>query len=315
MSRRLRFVPEEGSLVEVTCRTIQSRLLLRPSPGLNEIILGVLGRAQRLYKVGVCGFAFLSNHYHLILRVRDAEQLSDFMGYFNSNLAREVARLTGWTDKIWSRRYDAILISSEEGAQVERMIYVLSHGVKELLVSRLVEWPGVHCVSALLTDQSLEGTWFDRTREYSARMRGEDFEARSFAETEIVTLEPLPCWAHLPSEIYQERIAGLVEKIETDAATERAWTGIQPLGPEAIRRQDPKSLPKKTKKSPAPFVHAFTRRARKELWELYARFVGAFREAAERLKSGDRNAVFPTGSFPPGLPFVRDLPLILSPAG
>jgi hypothetical protein len=49
MSRGLRFVPEGGALVEVTLRTIQSRLLLRPSPAVNEIILGVLGRAQRLY--------------------------------------------------------------------------------------------------------------------------------------------------------------------------------------------------------------------------------------------------------------------------
>jgi hypothetical protein len=49
MARRLRFVPPEGALVEVTCRTIQSRFLLTPSAELNEIILGVLGRAQRLY--------------------------------------------------------------------------------------------------------------------------------------------------------------------------------------------------------------------------------------------------------------------------
>ena len=41
-----------------------------------------------------------------------------------------------------------------------------------------------------------------------------------------------------------------------------------------------------------------------ELWEAYAWFVAAFREAAEKLRAGDRNAAFPIGSFPPGLPFV-----------
>ncbi|HEX7180606.1 MAG TPA: hypothetical protein VF756_02100 [Thermoanaerobaculia bacterium] len=315
MARKLRFIPEEGTLVEVTCRTIQSRMLLRPSPELNEILLGVLGRAQRLYGVGICGYSFLSTHYHLVLRVRDAEQLASFAGYFNSNVAREVARLTGWTDKIWSRRFDAILISNEEGAQVERLTYVLSNGVKEGLVARLEDWPGVHCVSALLTGQSPEGTWFNRTREYSARQRGEEIRPRSFAETEVVTLEQLPCWAHLSPESYRERIAGLVQTIEEDAAAERAQIGIEPLSPEAICRQDPKSQPRNTKKSPAPAFHAFTRRARKELWEMYGKFVAAFREAAEKLRSGDRNARFPSGSFPPHLPFVRDLPLALSPAG
>jgi REP element-mobilizing transposase RayT len=33
----------------------------------------------------ICAFVFLSNHYHLLLRVDSAKQLADFMGYFNSN--------------------------------------------------------------------------------------------------------------------------------------------------------------------------------------------------------------------------------------
>ena len=37
MGRKLRYIPEEGALVEVTCRTLQGRLLLRPSPELNDI--------------------------------------------------------------------------------------------------------------------------------------------------------------------------------------------------------------------------------------------------------------------------------------
>jgi hypothetical protein len=42
MSRRLRYIPEGGAVVEVTCRTIHSRFLLRPSPELNDIVVGVL---------------------------------------------------------------------------------------------------------------------------------------------------------------------------------------------------------------------------------------------------------------------------------
>ena len=52
-------MPEGGALVEVTLRTIQSRLLLRPGPAVNEIILGLLGRAQRLYGVRCCSVVFL----------------------------------------------------------------------------------------------------------------------------------------------------------------------------------------------------------------------------------------------------------------
>jgi len=38
--------------------------------------------------------------------------------------------------------------------------------------------------------------------------------------------------------------------------------------------------------------------------EAYSWFVSLFRTAAEKLKAGERNAPFPAGSFPPGLPFV-----------
>ncbi len=70
----------------------------------------------------------------------------------------------------------------------------------------------------------------------------------------------------------------------------------------------PLARPAKSKKSSAPLFHAFTKRVRRELYEAYAWFVAAFRDAAEKLKAGDRTASFPTGSFPPHLPFVRDLP-------
>jgi len=233
------------------------------------------------------------------------------MGYFDSKLAREVARSTGWRDKVFSRRYQAILISDEEEAQVGRLVYVLSHGCKE---TRPQDWPGVHCVAALLTGQPIEGTWFNRSREWEARLRGEEFGARQFAEAEVVTLDPLPCWRHLSDEQYRERIAELVGAIIAQAADRRAATGIEPLGAVDILRQHPFSQPTKTKRSPAPLVHAASKRIRTQIRIAYAWFARASREAAEYLRTGDRLARFPFGSFPPGLLFVRTGPLAIRAA-
>ena len=305
MSRKLRHIPQGGSLVEVTCRTIQGRLLMRPSPLLNEIILGVLGRAQRLYPLEVVGYSCLSNHYHLLLWVETAERLSEFMRYFSGNVAREIARLTGWKDRVWADRYEGILVTGEEEVQVKRLAYVLSNCVKENLVARVEEWPGVHCGRLLLTGKWVaEGTWFDRRMEYNARLRGKEPETREFTRPEQLVLSQLPCWKHLTSEQYRSRIAELVREIEETAAAARQESLIEPLGVDGIRAQNPETRPRKLKKSPAPFVHAATKAARKAMWEAYCSFVAAFREAADRLKAGDRNAVFPIGSFPPRLPFV-----------
>jgi REP element-mobilizing transposase RayT len=305
MARKLRYTPEGGALFEITCRTIHSRFLLRPNPLLNEIIVGVLARAKRRYGVELSAFFFLSNHFHFLVRVDDSQQLASFMGYVCSKLAREVGRLTGWREKIFSRRYQAILVSEEESAQVERLIYLLSHGAKENLVSRPQDWPGVHCVNALLSGQPIEGIWFDRTKEYGARSRGEDAAPKKFATQEALELDPLPCWRHVPSQQYRQRIAELVEAIVATAEIRRKESGREPAGAAVIRSQNPLGQPAKTKRSPAPLVHAASRRIRREIYEMYARFVTAFREAAEQLRAGDRSAKFPDGSFPPSLPFVR----------
>jgi len=98
--------------------------------------------------------------------------------------------------------------------------------------------------------------------------------------------------------------AGSTRQVGAEAAARQEEKGIAPIGADAIRRQDPHQRPKKTKKSSAPLFHAATKRVRGDLYNIYYVFVAAFREAAEKLKAGNRNAVFPIGSFPPGLPFV-----------
>ena len=303
MGRKLRYLPEEGALVEVTCRTLQGRLLLRPSPELNDIAAGVLGRAQRLYPVEIIALSLLSNHYHMIARAESAKRLARFVGYFNSNLAREVSRLTGWTGKIWDRRYQAILISNEEDVQVARFRYVLSHGVKENLVASLRQWPGLQSVRQLADGEPLAGTWFDRTQEYLARRKGETVDRLRYATPETVTFSPLPCWKDLSPEAYRERVGNMATEIEEDATAARKRTGVEPLGVAAILAQDPTNRSKRLKKSPAPLFHA-SQAMRHYFYEGFSWFVAAYRTAAEKLQKGDPDPRFPIGSFPPALPFV-----------
>jgi REP element-mobilizing transposase RayT len=302
--RRLRFVPEGGALVEVTCRTIHSRFLLRPGPAVNEIVVGVLGRAQRKYPTRVCGYVFASSHLHFLLDVDNAHQLSRFMRYVNSNLARKVGRLVGWRDRIWSRRYQAIVVSLEDAAQVERLRYILSHGVKENLVERVDKWPGVHCAKSLLSGEPAEGYWFDQTQEYAARRRGEKFDRMRYASREILVLSPLPCWKHLAEEVRRQLVVEMIADIEAEAALRRKSSGSQVLGASAVLGQHPFDRPARPKKSPAPLFHAASKLMRQELWAAYSWFVAAFRDASAKLRAGDRMARFPAGSFPPALPFV-----------
>ncbi len=93
MARRLRYLPE-GSLVEITCRTVQGRLLLHPSPHFNELALGALGRAQARARMRVHVFVILSRHLHVLASPESPQQLAGFMAFVEANPAKEATSVS-----------------------------------------------------------------------------------------------------------------------------------------------------------------------------------------------------------------------------
>jgi hypothetical protein len=187
MPRAIRFIPE-NSLVEITTRTLQGRLLLKPSAELTDLILGVVGKAQSLYGLTIHAFVFLSTHAHFLLSPTSAGHLAVemetpggfpnlptmvrdqrswpaphaiFMQFVNANVAKEAGRLHVWPERVWSRRYRAICVVDEQAAHA-RLRYILAHGAKEGLVATPGSWPGANCIAALTNGEILRGTWFDR---------------------------------------------------------------------------------------------------------------------------------------------------------
>ncbi len=306
MGWQLRYVPEGGALVEVTTRTIQGRYLLLPDKRgqVNELILGVVGRAQQLTSMSIVGISVLSSHAHLLVIPEDAKQMGDFMRHVGGNISDEIGRLHDWSGTMLPRRYRSIEVSTEEEDQVRRLKYLLAAGVKEQLVERAIEWPGVHSARALTRDHPLRGWWYDRSREYAARRRGEHFGRFDYATEMTVVLDPIPCWRHLPIEEVRRRVKDLIRDIEREAAAERRDTGREILGAEAVMGVDPHYRPAKLDRSPAPMFHARRKAVRKAMWEAYAWVVAEYRKAAERLRAGDQRVQFPEGTFPPGLPFI-----------
>jgi REP element-mobilizing transposase RayT len=291
-------------MVEVTTRTLQSRFLLRPSRELNAAILAVLGRALHLYDVQLHVFAVLSNHVHLVVSPADGQELARFMQFVNCNISGAVGRLHDWRGALWERRYRSIPVV-DEASQVARLRYVLAQGCQEGLVDSPLAWPGLHCARALLGREELVGIWLDRSALYHARRdRGGTVDAAEFETRYPVTLTPLPCWAGMSADEYRAQCAAMVAEIADEARRTNAALGRVPMGARHVLAQHPHSRPRRTNRSPAPLVHAATRRARDVFKAMYRRFVDSFRAAAERLRAGVRDVEFPMCSFPPGAPFV-----------
>ncbi len=302
-----RYLPPGTFLAEITQRCLLGFHLLRPSKRLNLLVAGVVARALEKYPVEVIGLAVPSNHYHLIATGTSQEDLSKFMNFVAGNIAREAGKLHGWEGKLWEGRYDCTPITDEEEIQVKRLKYLLSQGCKEGLVSSPTLWPGVHCAKALMNGTGIPGVWVHRTALYKARLRKkgrEKIRPIDFEEDLLLKFSPLPCWAHLAPEDYQQRIRDLVREIEEETAARHREAGTSPLGRRAVLKKDPHYRPKALKTSPAPRVHAATREARKRFMDALRIFLKAYRAASARLRGGEPLAEFPGGCFPPHGPFV-----------
>ncbi|NJO55950.1 MAG: hypothetical protein HC834_05845 [Rhodospirillales bacterium] len=309
MSRKLRFLPKPNSLVEATIRTEGCHFYLKPTPAVRDVVLGVIGKAQEKYGMVIHAVVAMSDHMHYLLSPKDTQQQALFFAFVNANIAKELKRLFKLEGShFWDRPFRAIVVSEEPAAQIRRLRYNLQHGVKEDLVERPSQWPGVHSAKALLGEEELIGTWFDRTAYYWACHRRKPDEPAvdedAFKTRYKVELSPLPCLADLTDDQRHQVVREMLDDIEELARADRKKRGVQVLGVAKILSQPVDARPKNPKKSPAPSFHTASKEAFKQLIGAFREFCYAFREAAEKLKSGNWAVSFPPGSFPPGLPYV-----------
>jgi REP element-mobilizing transposase RayT len=288
---------EPQTIYFLTSRTIQSRFLMAPSDKTNELLGGILARAVRQCEVELFAYVFTSNHFHIMVRAPSPVAMSKFMQRLQSNIAIKVGRLVGWRGRFFARRYSAEPIV-DEGAQIERLVYVLSHGVKEGLVSEVKKWPGLSCAQALLEGARAS---FHRWRNWTRRWKlevNEDINVDRFSEEcpsepELLTLTPLPCWAGFTASERSCLVAQLVADIDGAAPNKAGRNAVH------ISTQDPHGGPRQTKHTTRPKAHASTRALWIEAVARYRAFVAHFRQASRRWLAGAFGVQFPPHCFRP----------------
>ncbi len=303
-----RFISKDVPL-HVISRVFQGRHLLRPCPELNAIVVGVLGRALKRYAdVRLYAMAFLSNHAHFMLQ-GPPESVPAFIGFIKREISRRWGRSESvrWRGTMWHEYIAAALPTPE--SQVSCLKYILSQGVKEGLVARPEDWPGVHCARALLRDEPLHGAWLNATT-YS---RAADAQSRRRHPQTVrksdhlikytVELAPIPAWHHLTPDDRRAQVRRLVEEIVVEGSVARA--GRAPMGPRRVRRVPLEHC------TELPEVPWWKRRRRVVCWaspdakatqeylDAYWSFQRRFRCAAIE-DARCRAPVFPPGSYAPG---------------
>jgi len=295
MGRPLRDFVAHG-IYFVTARCFQRRLLLRPSKETEEVLGGVLARAARLYGVELFAFNFASNHMHLVVRAPRGN-LPRFMQYLMTNISKKIGALVGWRGAFWERRYSAAPIL-DDAALLERVGYVLAHGVKEGLVRHCCDWPGLSSLEMMLDGQPRTFQWFNWTRRSSGNRHGEtraQLDPR-WAEPEELRLATLPSPALQTPESLRRFFHRAVEAIEEEGSRQHKKV----LGVEGVLRQWPQRRPPPPKqRKPRPPCHATVAALREGYLQRYRDFAVVFHEASRRWRSGDPAASFPDTAIKP----------------
>ncbi|MCP5014881.1 MAG: hypothetical protein GY938_06295, partial [Ketobacter sp.] len=171
----------------------------------------------------------------------------------------------------------------EPQAQWARLKYSLSHGVKEELLERATDWPGIHAARQLVHGEPLKGHWFDRSKEWAARNRRQEYGTYDFATRYSIPLAQLPAFRHLSPEQYQDAIAGLIQEIEEEG--ERKRDGDSVAGVDKILSLNPLEPPTRlTKRSPRPLFHVASKAAREDFLDGFLAFQTQYRIASEAFR-------------------------------
>jgi REP element-mobilizing transposase RayT len=294
----------------VTSKTLRGEFFLHPSDATNELILGVLGRAQyRWPQVRLFAYVFMSNHFHLMIQ-GDPESVPGFVGFIKREISRRRGIQSQSRGPMWQRRYEATALPSAN-AQLKCLKYILSHGVKEGLVERPGDWPGIHCAKQLVCGETRMGRWLNGTRfgkaVFQARDRKKQPPSREdYVEGHEVKLAILPCWKSQKATAIKNALRRIVDQVVQGARDRHRSNGSRVMGVEYLRKQSPKTR----REVPPPPWFEF-RRKQIVAWakrrdpavlaylNAYWEFQSAFKRASKKHITGKSFVTFPVGGWRP----------------
>lgn len=271
-----------GQFYMLTRRCTQRMFLLRPDDATNNAFIYCLALASIKFGVDVLFTLAESNHHHTIIFDRHGH-VSAFLEHFHKLVARSQNALRGHCENFWAAQEPCVTRLLDRDAVIDKLVYAASNPVKDRLVERVHQWPGVNTWSAFIQRRSIKAS---RPRHF--------FRASMPAE---VTLDlVIPAELGDAAEVVREVRQG-VETIEEQVRTERRQSGAGVIGRRRVLEQS-------WKDSPTSFEPRRERRprfagsvgVRVPALESYCLFLSAYKHARDRWRRG-LETIFPVGTY------------------
>jgi hypothetical protein len=275
-----------GRTYMTTRRTSERRFFLLPSKKANQAIEYCIARALRRSGLIVHLIVFLANHYHII--VSDPHgNLPVFSEELNKLIARCLNCLHGRFENFWAGGAQTSYVHLATPQDVlAKSCYAMLNPVIAGLVKSWRHWPGVLIVTP--------GKRTVRRPDFFFRSE-EDGGTLPLVEEYEVHAPPI---ADKPGES-MGRLHDMVKAFQAQLVEQRIKSGKGFLGAARIRKQSiwdsPQSMAARFNLSPQ--VAARDKWRRIELLGRIKTFVAEHELSLRRWQSGDRQAIFPAGTY------------------
>jgi hypothetical protein len=274
-----------GRLLFLTRRCSQRELLMRPDAFTTNAFLFCMLVAARITKVNVVLVCAMSNHYHAVIHDRDG-QCPRFLMHFHRLFACVMNARHGRAENFWSSAQTSVIHLIDREALMEKLVYVATNPVKAHLVASHAAWPGLNTLSALLEHRTLEA---DRPAQFFCK----------YAEARRSLLHRPQLPQHALIGDHEAFLRELRERVEAEESAVRA--DVARLGKRFVGA-DKQSQPvvvktKETKLKRRRTFVAVCPDAMKRARIAYREFLAAYLAARVRWREGNRDAVFPPGTY------------------
>lgn len=275
-----------GEVVMGTRRCSERRFFLRPDSSTDQIFLYCLARAARITGVALHEFQVLSNHYHVVLSDVHGNR-PEFFRELNQLVARAVnARWGRWEQFFAPGSYNGVTLI--DGAVIEEeCLYTLCNVVDAGLVKLPEYWDGV-C------------SWGMEYGKPLTIRRPDGFFRDGMPEEETLVLtRPSALYPGLSDDEARARVREKARERAHAIAKEARDAGGGFMGMRRVRKQPHDASPStpEPRRGLRPTVAGKDRELRVSALLRYKSFLAAYRSALHDFEAGERDAIFPVGTY------------------
>jgi putative transposase len=289
MSTPRRIEPKVTYLV--TRRVILRHMLFSPSPQMNQILRYLLAIIADHHGVQVHAFCVMSTHVHLVVTdVRGT--LPKFLHAFHRTVALCVKALLQWDDVVWDKSPTSAVRLETPAAVVEKIAYVIANPVTAGLVSRAYEWPG----ATVTADDVGQGSIRARRPEVYLNPKNPLWTEEAAL---LITLPPGVEPAD--GDAFRRQVAAEVARLDGSAHAQMEEEGRTFLGVEAVlavpHTARATSEEPRVDRNPSFATGRNQGEALHRAAAAMHAFRATYRSALTRWRSGERDTVFPPGTW------------------